>query len=209
MLIFSLLSGSGLSAAPPAVSVHFTPRTVVASGFSPGAQVLFFGVGKIPLTYYSRFRTWQFVATAEGGEGTATMQSEIDIPMTSVWAIADLRTGQVRLATPRTVRVRTVAIGRSAIRGASDTFSFDRSYLDLLYVRPGEGAWIWHASDGSPGDRDGANGLTTINIASGVRVTGASIPKVFAPGGTLVAIDSFDLTVLSVDARELLPGGPR
>ena len=98
------------------------------------------------------------------------------------------------------------AIGRSAIRGNSDQFSFDRSFLDLLYVHPGEGAWVWHAVDGAQGDEDGPNGVTTIDISKGAHLLGAAPPKVFSPGGTLVAVDFEDLAVLTTDVQALLPG---
>jgi len=202
----SILTAATISAAP--VAVQFGKRTVTASGLSPGAQVLVFGVVKIPLTYYSRLQRSESVVAATR-DGIATVQTDFDIPVTSVWVVADLRTGQVTTATSRSRGVRTVAIGRSAIRGNSDQFSFDRSFLDLLYVHPGEGAWAWHAVDGGQGDEDGPNGVTTIDVSTGIHVLGAAPPKVFSPGGMLVAIDFEDLAVLTTDVQALLPGAQR
>ncbi len=201
----TLLVGlADVSAAPPiSVTVHFDGRTVTASGFSPGTEVLFLGDAKIPLTYYSRLKQWQFVVTASR-YGTASVQTEIDIPINAVWVIADLRTGEITLATPRPLGVQTVDIGRSALRTAADRFTFDRSFLDLLYVHAGEGAWLWHATDGGVGDQDGPNGLTTIDVAKAVRIAGLAPLKVFSPGGTLVAIDFIEMKVLTTHVQTLL-----
>lgn len=205
--VLTLLVGvSGtLGAAPPPVTIRFATRTVSMSGASPGAQLLFLGDAKIPLYNYSRLKQWQFVVTA-AADGTASIQTDTDIPITAVWVVADLRTGQVTIATPRPRGVATVPIGRSVIRGNADHFSFDRSFLDLLYVHAGEGAWIWHAVDGGINDEDGPNGMTTIDIAKAVHIAGEASPKVFSPGGTLVAIDFEDLVVMTTDAQALLPG---
>ena len=209
ILLLSVIAYTATPAiAAPEANVRFGTRTVTASAFSPGAQILFFGVAKIPLTYYSRLQRFQFVTSASS-DGTATAQTDFDIPVTSVWVVADLRTGQVSIASPRPRGVATVPVGRSAIRGNSDQFSFDRSFLDLLYVHAGEGAWVWHAADGGDGDRDGPNGMTTVDASRATRVAGAAVPSVFSPGGTLVAIDSEDLVVLTSDVQALLPGASR
>ena len=197
-----------VAAPPPTATVHFESRMVTAAGFTPGSQVIFFGVAKIPLYYSSRLWRGQFVATADGPDGTATVQTDFDIPATSVWVIADLRTGKVTaIATPSAYGVRTVPIGRSRIHSVDGRFSFDRSFLDLLYVHAGEGAWVWHAIDGGIDDGDGPNGLTTIDVGRAVRVVGDAPPKIFSPGGTLVAIDSTDLSVLTADVDVLRAGG--
>jgi hypothetical protein len=206
MTVGLLIVASSIVAAP-AISVHFDTRAVTASGFSPGSQVLFFGVAKIPMTYYSRLWRWQFVVTAEGRDGVAVVQTELDIPVSCVWVIADLRTGQVTLATPRDRGVGTVEVGRSGIHATASRFTFDRSFLDLLYVHAGEGAWIWHAIDGGNGDEDGPNGQTTVDIGKAIRVAGQGAPQGFSRGGTLIAVDSIDLSVLSSDVDTLLVGG--
>jgi hypothetical protein len=100
--------------------------------------------------------------------------------------------------------VQTVDIGQSALRSSADRFTFDRSFLDLLYVHAGEGAWLWHAADGNAGDEDGPNGLTTIDVAKAMRIAGTAPLKVFSPGGTLVAIDFIELKVLTTHVQTLL-----
>jgi hypothetical protein len=205
-LAFSLVgfgsTSNAFAAATPAV--QFGKRTVTVSGVSPGTDVVVFGVIKIPLLSYSRLQRFQAVVSA-AKDGSASAQTDFDIPVTSVWVVADLRTGQVTLATPRPRGVATVPIGHSVIRGNADHFSFDRSFLDLIYVHAGEGAWIWHAVDGGAGDEDGPNGMTTIDIAKAIHIAGQSSPKVFSPGGTLVAIDFEDLVVMTTDVQALLP----
>ena len=205
MFCFALVVTSA-TAAP--ATVQFSKRSISVAGISPGSDRLIFGVVKILLTYYSRLQRFQSVITA-GQDGTAKIQTDFDIPITSVWVVADLRTGNVVLSTPRTRGVSTASIGRSTIPGHAYHFSFGRSFMDLVYVHAGEGAWVWHAVDGGPGDEDGPNGITTIDISKGVHVTGAAQPKVFSPGGTLVAIDFEDLVVMTTDAQALLPGRAR
>ncbi len=207
LLSFTVTLALDVSASPD-VAVRFENRTITVSGLSPGTEVVIFGVLKIPMTYHSRLQRSTTVVTA-GNDGVATAKADIDIPITSVWAIADLRTGKVTTATPSPRGVRTVGIGRSTIHGNADQFSFDRSFLDLLYVHAGEGAWIWHAADGGKGDEDGANGLTTVSVKNAIHISGAAPPKVFSPGGTLIAIDFIDLVVLTSDPQALSPGGQR
>ena len=193
--------------AAPTITIKFAPRAVTASGVSPGAQILFFAAVKIPMPYYWRLRRWQFVSTDDDHDGVVTIQTQTDIPKSSVWVVADLRNGQLVTTTPDSQGLRTVEIGRTAMRSTGDRFSFDRSYLDLVYVHAGEGAWIWHAVDGGAGDEDGPNGLATIDIGKASRAAGTGLPTVFSPSGTLVAIDFLNLQALTVDVQTLVSRG--
>lgn len=204
LFAFSIAGIARHASAASGVTVQFGKRTVTASGLSPGSDVVVFGVIKIPLLSYSRLQRFQTIVTA-GKDGAAAAETDFDIPITSVWVIADVRTGQVTIATPRPRGVATVPIGRSLIHGNAGHFSFDRSFLDLIYVHAGEGAWIWHAVDGGGGDEDGPNGITTIDIAKSTHLAGQTSPKVFSPGGTLVAVDFEDLVVMTTDVKALLP----
>lgn len=191
----------------PNPTVRFNDRTVTVSGVRPGADVLFFSVAKIPRRYDFRIVRWQKIVTDEDHDGTVSFQAETTIPITSVWAIADVLTGQVTLATPDPLGVNQIPIGRSALRKTGDGFIFDHSYLDLLYVHPGKGVWAWHIVDGGADDTDGANGSSSIDVRKGVSIVNTSLPTEFAPGGTLVAIDFLTLQVMTVDPANLIVRG--
>ena len=91
-----------------------------------------------------------------------------------------------------------------------DRFAFDRRYLLLLYVHPGLGAWTWYATDGGRTDLDGSNGSTLVALTDGKALGAAgNVPKSFAPGGILVAIDYVHLDVIVTRVDDALVGGAR
>ena len=188
-------------------TVAFAGKKVTVSGLRPGAQVVFFGVAKIPRRYDFRITRWQQIATDDDHDGVITFEADVVIPVSSVWAVVDLQTGQATLAAPEDFGVRRIPLGRSAIPKTADQLTFDSSYLDLLYVHAGLGVWTWHGTDGGNNDEDGANGKTTIDIRKAVHIAGAAPLSVFSPGGTLIAIDYINLTVLEVDTATLLARG--
>src|SRR5882672_6368621 len=85
---------------PPVVT--FTATGVVANGVTPGAQVVFFGVGSIPLParYTRRIVRWHQVVSQQAADGSVTFDLGQNLPTESLWVVADLTTGQYALVRP-------------------------------------------------------------------------------------------------------------
>jgi len=186
------------AAAGPAVTI--TGGTVTAAGVSAGGDVLFYGLGLDADGYVSGVRRWAETITDDDRDGTVSFRTTPAVPQRSLWVVVDLRNGQYSIAAPAGYPIRAAELGRSFFRrsagGVLDVFAYRKPYLDLLYVHPGGGAWVIKSADGRPDDLDALPGLTAIPLTSARRIgTAGERPREFVPGGILVAIDFYTMTI--------------
>jgi len=214
--LWIVLTGSqAIAAGNQAISIALGARSVTATGLSPGTTAVLFAVGQqpIPDAYMNRVQRWAVVADADRS-GKVVFELSDDVPTIAIWVVADTRNGEIGISTGDRFGIRPVPILRNTLRrstasGDIDRFSFDRSYLALLYVHPGKGAWTWSAMDGGAGDTDGSNGSSTIDFAKARPLIAKSNAPQIVPGGLLVAIDymNMEVAVIRVDATTI--GGAR
>ncbi|MEK6372845.1 MAG: hypothetical protein AABO58_09125 [Acidobacteriota bacterium] len=198
----------GAAAAGPGVSV--APSAITATGITPGAQVLFFGAGFEPKTYYAVVHRWSTVVADADMDGSVSYALDSPVTWNALWIVADLRTGRYAVASTPGFPVHRSALERRDFKrdmtGGISRFVYSRSIVDFLYVSPG-GAWTLQARDGESTDGDSkVDGETAIDL-SRLRplLSGADVPRAFTPGGTLFIIDSsrLDLLELKIDASIL------
>src|SRR5256885_111906 len=111
------------------------------------------------------------------------------------------------------MRLREIAFDNPLRKGPSaaiDTVSFNHSYLDLLYVHPGLGAWTWSSMGGLHPDRGDKYGSTVVALTD-AKPLGSSGPQPsgFVPGGILVAVDvtRMEIAVVRLDGA-MIGGAP-
>ena len=199
-LVAGSLFAIAIQAAPPGPDVQFTARAVVARGVSPNAQVVFFGVGSIPLPsrYTRRIVRWHQVVSDHAADGSVTFDLGQELPAQSVWVVADLTNGQYTLVRPAGAWGHLPIRGGSALRqhgNTADTFAFNRRGLDLLYIHPGDGAWAWTAFAGGPGNAEESETVTSVLAVTGTPLASKDKLSSFAPGGILIAVDNRTLEV--------------
>jgi len=203
------------AAAAPDLTVTIGQHSITASGLVPGGSAVFFGIAQVPIphAYMSRIQRWAVIVDIAGHDGTATFDLHENVPRTSVWAVVDLRNAHYGTVSGPGVRLREIALDNPLRKGqalAVNTFSFDHSYLDLLYVHPGLGAWTWSALAGVNSDRDDKYGSTVVTLPEAHPLGSFGLqPSSFVPGGIFVAVDATRMEIAVVRLDEAMIGGAR
>jgi hypothetical protein len=212
LYLLSLLLPALASAQPtsgaPAPSIAFARSSVTVSGLTPKGQAVLFGmtreVAEDDVATVSRRSQ---VLTDDDGDGTVRLDLDSDVPFRSVWVAVDLATGQFTTAAPegyplRQVSWRGAGIDRSASR--ADRVEDQRTFAEVLLVRPGVGAWQLTVGDGSDSDDDGAaDGRIAAALDRMTAVAGTvPPPSRFDPSDVVVLIDPnrMELTVVRAGA---------
>ncbi|MEO8218337.1 MAG: hypothetical protein ABI718_14750, partial [Acidobacteriota bacterium] len=118
------------------------------------------------------------------------------VPWRSIWAVVDLDTGAMIVATPegyprREITARTRMTPQPGSKGRLELIAADQSFAEILLVRQGRGAWVLSAAAGGPEDEDGpGNGLLTSRV-SRMRAVRSNDPppEEILPGDIIVIID--------------------
>lgn len=208
IVLVIVLAAQSLYAADP--SVAFDGKLVKASNVTPGAQVVFFAVGLVPMGWESMIVRWSQAVTDEDHDGSVTFDAGREIPCRSIWVAADATNGHYTVTAPPNCHLRRAALDPKSFRkndkGDLELFLHARPYLDLLYIHPGKGVWAISAADSFPSDADGeSNGVTAIALSKAKALAGNGTAKDFVPGGVLVAIDLYTMDVVAerLDAKTL------
>lgn len=197
----------------PGITLTFGTNNVTATGITPGKSAVFFASGLASDGAQQRVVRWAQVVSDDDRDGRVTLTTADPIPDVTIWVVADLTNGQFGVGAPsrfvpRVTRLVPGAFRRSNGSAAVTLFGFDHPVLDLLYVHPGTGVWSWNAVDGGLLDRDAANGVTLISVADAKPLGGTGgKPSEFTPGGVLVAIDWYNMEVVSVHLDAAMLGG--
>jgi hypothetical protein len=141
-------------AAGPALT--FSSQTVQVQGMTPGATVVWFGMG-LDIVEYSEMRSERQETAVADAQGGATLIFQAAVPPQSVWVAVDLTTGAFALGSPPafTAGSFNVAAG-SIVNGtgsASDQLTDPAGCVHVLLVRPGQGAWAATIGRGGVNDQ--------------------------------------------------------
>jgi hypothetical protein len=192
LLVLALCPGAA-AAVEPTISIE--PQAIVASGLTPGGQVVWFGVARQIAERTATLVRRERIATDDDKDGSVRLELGQPVPFQSIWVTVDLATGAAAVAVPEGYPLRQVDLpGRDlhAGGGKPDWVEDDRGYVEILLVRPGEGAWVATVGDGGAEDDDGAyDGRLVASLAHlhGVGASPAGGPQRFSPRDLVVVID--------------------
>lgn len=191
---------------PPVVrpEIVFEAGGVSVAGLTPGGEAVLFAVARRALGYHQRVERVEEVLVADG-EGVARFEIPEGVPVTAVWAVVDLTTGELAAGPSpgfsRSVRPFPTA-GLRGRGGVPGRLSAALEGAQILYVRPGEGAWGTALLDGGVYDQDGADdGAFEVSLVDLVAVGtsgSAAPPAEVAAGDLVVVIDSTDLSLFTL-----------
>lgn len=195
-----MLVGITAFAAP---QLQFEETAVIASQCTPGAGVVFFGVSREPQPWGgSRVVPWQVVLHDTDRDGIVRYDLGRPIPFTSVWSAVDLATGERVQGTRAPFPLREIPWPSDTVREDRDGLRKKvelqwRGAVDLLWVRPGEGAWTVSLQDGGPMDEERKNDGRIAALLENMKslVSGVDAPRHLKKDDVLVVIDQRRLEI--------------
>jgi len=182
----------------PELVLTFEDAQVVASELTPSGDAVFFSLSREPQGYSTR------VVKRSGLElvdpfGEARFAVEGQVPLKSVWAAVDLTTGAFAIGAPPGFPLWEIDFpGEGFTVGAPGLVNRLRhrfSFVDMLVVRPGVGAWELQAVDAGPTDRDETDDDRTTTALEDMVPMGVSPPPPgrFAAGDVLIVMNPRNL----------------
>ncbi|HSL81273.1 MAG TPA: hypothetical protein VLF66_00770 [Thermoanaerobaculia bacterium] len=207
--LLAVVATAPAAAAQP--SVTFEPTAVVASGMAPETEVVFHGVTREHRVYY-----WHLVQTRDvvpaDAEGVARLELPEGVGPVSLWTAVDSGTGEFGIGSPEGFTPNELPFpGNGIDRAANGAWRVLRSRFEraeVLYVRPGVGAWWLLGVDGGSSDEDGREdsqlGLS-LELARPLWREEPP-PEEFAAGDVVVAVSLDTLDFFA--ARLSSPGQP-
>lgn len=175
---------------------------MVVSGVTPQGRVVWFGIAKQIEGYMAHFvRREDFFADTDG-DGVVRFELDQAVPLQSIWVAVDLATGEAAVATPGGYPLRDASREPGQGRGEPsrpDWIETGHEILEVLAVRPGQGAWSITLGDGGANDDDlSADGQISAVFAR-MRPVGASPapPELFQAGDLVIAVDPDRMEILA------------
>ena len=197
-----------LPAAAAPFRVKLENDAVVISGVTLKGQVVLLGVTReIGDDDFPTVRRHLKTLSDDDGDGVVRYPVEGGVPLRSLWAAADLKSGDYDSAAPERFGIRRVnwrghGLGRR--NDGRDSIEDRRNLLELLVVRPQAGAWASRISDGDKSDSDGAiNGRLEGILDQMQPISGTNPPPVVLQKDDLVlALDpnALEITLVKVPA---------
>jgi hypothetical protein len=213
LFVWLLFFGFATSAAAAAeIGVTIEKRRVTASGLVPGSSALFFSIGLEPTGYESAVKRWTPIVADDDRNGTATLDTDADVPWKSIWVVVDLTNHKYALVTPDEYPLRAMALPPNAFRRREgslvNSFVSERTFVDALYVSANGGAWVLAARDADETDADGtADNAVTLIAPQMLRVDGSNEKALEFTAGLFFAIDVTQMDVLAVRLNPAMLGG--
>ncbi len=190
-----LYFGVQSASAAPELAVSFEEAAVAVSDVTPGGDVAFFSVARVPLGYVQKVVRFHRIEVADAlGEARFDLDDP-PVPLKSVWAVIDLSTGAYAVAAPDGFHLHEIPFpGKAFEVGAPGVVNRLRNAteeLDMLVARPTVGVWTLRAWDRSPNDHDGkdnGNVLTSLGDLQPLDPAWPDPPETFAKNDVVVVI---------------------
>ncbi len=192
------------ASAPPEIA--FDQDAVVVTGLAPNADVILHGVSRYRDTYY-----WAVLPTDEAltADETGTIRYEVPDGLApfSVWAAVDAATGAFAIGKPEGSVAREVPFPNDGLAQAPGGVvsglhtSWER--VEVLFVRPGAGAW---RGVGLSGNEKAPPAGAEVDLASALPIQAATAAPTagLTPGDVVMAVNP---STLEYFAARLMPPG--
>lgn len=181
------------------LAVRFETDGVVVSGATRGGKVAsVFADHEVQL-----FRNGTFVMSDPDGDGEFRFSDPKPFSKRTVWASVDLQTGAYSVSSPggelAEIGFRGHALKGNGAGQLKRLEIADAEVLQILLVRPGQGAWSLRSADGGRADTDGVTDQRfELDIESLEPMPGyGPPPKHFEKGDVIVILDPHSRAVFA------------
>jgi len=164
LLTLVTLTVSGFpSTAVAAPVAELTDKELIVRNLTPGSTVALLAVAHEPAYYMMRLVSRRELLKDDDKDGVVRYVPDHGVAFRSLWIVVDVASGESTMATPagyEAVEMYQRGAGRgNAVQSIVNTLDVGREVVEILLVRPGEGAWFVTARDRGFSDQDGqANG---------------------------------------------------
>jgi hypothetical protein len=202
-----------LAAVAETPSLRFADAVVILDQGTPGGEVAWISVTRVPLGYHQRLEVRRTVSAADE-TGTATWEQERPPWLGSIWAAVDVESGAWVAAAPPGGRLRDRVLPAHAFQqnGSGELSSVHypgHVVAEATVVRTGPsqaGTQIWglRLTDGGQADGDAQyNGEITLQLSSMEGLTDATTAaSTFAAGDVVILIDTDRMEVSATRLEE-------
>lgn len=193
----ALVLAATLAGAPATnpLTIAFEENAVVVRGVTPGGSVVWFSVAREHPHWLTRTVRRDAVLPDSDDDGMVRFELGQAVPRRSVWTAVDLATGACATATPRDMNRLEVQPAADSLRrspvGAIEALQEARGFLEILLVRPGQGAWAQSVGDGGASDSNALpDGRVQASFASMRPIKSSkTAPGQLAPGDVVIVVD--------------------
>jgi hypothetical protein len=169
LLTLAALTVSGFpSTAVAAPVAELSDKELVVRNLTPGSAVALLAVAHEPAYYMMRVVARRELLKDDDKDGVVRYVPDHGVAFRSIWIVVDVASGESAMTTPagyEPVEMYQRGAGRGqAVQAIVNTLDIGREAVEILLVRPGEGAWFVTARDRGFSDQDGqANGRIRLN----------------------------------------------
>ena len=204
LLVLILIGAPSLSAAQPEIGttsgapvLMLSEEALRVQSIGPGATVILFSVAREPAGGIARVVSRHERLIDDDADGEIVYQPEAGLVRNSIWMVVEFATGAVAVGggggMPPSLMHRTGAGEPVPAQVAAGVLAVGREQVDVLVVRPGEGAWARVVRDGGDADADGnADGVLTLDPSKlrPVHETFDPAPTALLPGDVVAVLDA-------------------
>jgi hypothetical protein len=182
------------------LSLRLDEEAVVVSGATPGQQLVVYGIWHSEENYAGVITRRDDVLTADASGGVRWAIPEGVSPR-SLWFAADLQTGAVAVTAPDEFPLRRVDVPATVVtrKDLIEALEIPFAYAEILFLRPGEGAWTLSANRGGSNDLKAKREAITVDprVLRGLKSNGSGPDKV-KHGDVIIVIEPYGLRFFSV-----------
>jgi hypothetical protein len=181
------------------LTLRFSDNAVTAEGITPGGNAVVFATSVEKLQSQPDLygpRHWTKLVSDDDRDGAV----RIDVPAGAtigIWAVVDICSGRYAVSPtpgyePQRFEFPSDEVVKHDNAGQLRKLQWPVSEMDVLLVRPGDGAWELYASKDSGRDESrNTPGALRIDVGSMTAVGGdAAAPNRFRPGDVVVVFNS-------------------
>src|SRR3954454_22877402 len=132
---------------------------IAVSGLTPGSSAIIFSVKSVQKGYLRGHSRSDNILRPADALGNAHLKVR-SLPSIAIWCVVDMATGNYAILAPPTSALRQTHLPLNALLGSAggplNRLQTKHEFVEILWVRPGVGAWSLSAGDGGARDADGA-----------------------------------------------------
>ena len=180
---------------PAPLQMQFSDKAISVSGLTPGEPAVLFGIARVaegrPLAIH--VERWTEIATDDDRDGVVRVEFAKGVPRQGIWAAVAMNSGAwAMLPTPGYEPAR-ISFSQDLLKndnaGQLKKIEWPTYEMELLVVRPREGAWRLYAAKFGSFDDDRANkSALRIDVNSLVTIGNASARVNHIKNGDVIVV---------------------